>query len=198
MYIRDIVLSIAISATLALVMSGLVVNNSHAAAKKDSITLSVPDSFFSNAAWDNLIKRIKTHSKKQVILDWQGFGGLDTIGFNFTDKFKEVQKKQDVTISITGEAISMHALALCYVKNVKFTSNGVMIFHPAFNRDWFGNKKYAFDTMKYFNECVEKGYLTKQEVKDMYNKRLRIEVYKDKKKICKPDWNSSACVIVPR
>jgi hypothetical protein len=197
MMIRDIILSIAISAVLAMFVSGLVINKTYAETKQETITLTVPDEFLNSSVWDKLVSRIKLHSKKIVTLDWRGFGGLNVVGFRFIDNLKEIQKTQTVNINITGEAISMHALTLCYVDNVRFANNGVMIFHPIFTRDVFGKKTYVMDTMETFDPCIKKGYLSKQDVSDMYHKELRIEVYKDMKKICKKDWNK-ACKIVPR
>lgn len=157
----------------------------------ESVRLTVPDDFFSLSKWEKLVKKIQSNSTKVVILDWKGYGGLERVGLIFIERLKIAQKLQTIKFDIEGPSISMHALVLCHADNVKFASpNAVMIFHPVFYKDDYGKKVYAMETMPLFDPCIKKGYLTKADVKNMYYNKQRIEVYKDIKKICKPDWKS--------
>lgn len=142
--------------------------------------------------WTKIKYDIMRGKDKTMYYYWEGNGGLVSEGDSFIRAVKKGEKQgKKIRFIVTGAAISTHAHVLCYVKNVEFTKNSVLIFHAFFNRDTFTHKKYYSSARKIYNyllPCVKKGYLTKSEIRKIAYNHLRINVYPNGTKKYLPDW----------
>lgn len=126
----------------------------------------VPEDFESNSeqSWVVLEGLLVGTTAKTIYIDWKGIGGSTYMMNNFIDKLKVAENQgKKIIFNIVGWTASCHAIAVCAASTYKFQDSGTMMFHQPFTRI-FGTKSYS-PFKYYFNECVQKNIISKQEVK---------------------------------
>lgn len=150
--------------------------------------------------WHELESTIRDGDKKQYTIRWEGYGGMVFFGGEFQQAIVDAQKQGKViNIDVIGPAISMHALSVCYADNVNIRPGASLVFHSIFGEDdslWGMIKSLITGkTQKVYNflpfelrqnsymwaECINKGYVNRQDLDHIFMNREMMTEWKDKK-----------------
>lgn len=139
-----------------------------------TLTLSAPNSFLPQTSnvWHRLGKTlVDTHYDTYVIY-WQGMGGSTDMADRFIGYIKQAQAQgKSIQLYLTGSARSMHAEVVCYADKLINPNNNFLMFH-AYSID-IGrttySEGYTTHQVPNFNQCVAKGYLTREAIKNIYS-----------------------------
>lgn len=137
--------------------------------KAYSLTLTTPG-VFSRAMVDVAEQAVRTQDR-HVTIYMNGIGGNSSWGTQFIDKIHEARDQGKIVTIIINNVSSMHALAAC--AGTKLVRKGTMMFHigRTDNRKRGGVMVYGSESdFRYLaRDCVEKGVLTEQDIKDVVN-----------------------------
>jgi len=141
-------------------------------------------------AWKQLEFDIFNEKQREVIIYWHGYGGYIDYATEFYKAIKR-DKTHKVTFVIDGDAISSHALVVCYFPNNYIFKHGTLVFHGVFDEVTAKGKVYN-DAMtnEFMDLCIANKQLTEFDRQAIVMDRQRIEVYPDGVKMYLKDWAS--------
>lgn len=139
--------------------------------------------------WERIESLLMNSYGDTIRLYWKGDGGYIENGMKFVHALSYSQKYNKIEFIVTGQAVSTHALVLCYSNNVRLTNSAVLVFHGSSIAGYNG-KIYMKEYIELFEPCIQKGYITTNDLYQMFYRAKRINVYPNHTKITLPDWKN--------
>jgi hypothetical protein len=115
-----------------------------AKAARSSVTFQAPTDFMASGPWYSMFNQIERLPQGvRIVILWKGVGGYTNLGYQVVSKLQSLQQRHPIRIVVNGNAISMHANALCYLANVE--RRGILTFHATAYSINNRTKHYAYD-----------------------------------------------------
>lgn len=152
--------------------------------------IKVPYTFTEStrSQWNALLDVINNSPEQDFILLWEGLGGKLDIALLFYKKLNKTKKH--VIIQIIGDSVSAHSLVYCYVRDKVVFKSGDLVFHNSYEgRNSVGHKNFTDSTTyEILNQCVLTGIITKDDENNIIQRKLRMYVYPNGRKVTYQDW----------
>lgn len=155
---------------------------------------AVPGVPSNKADIEKLAYTIEHTLAKTIIINWAGQGGEVSLGIRLISAIQYAQAEgKQIIIHLTGPAYSMHADIVCYADAISIPSGTFLYFHAAryLDKDHHVNYVSPLNVESYltevslFDQCVDKGLLSKDDEQTILKQHMAVIVYNDHGKLKK-------------
>lgn len=126
---------------------------------------------YTEADWYNFLAEVRSH--QSVVVIWNGLGGFVELEKEMVEELNQDIANGHTKIVVSHFVASAHAMAVCEFNEVTVLPSAILLYHMIIGPDGLVRDKAGFD------ECVSKGYLTKEDVEIMINLNQEVWVTYD-------------------